>query len=67
MIKSLNTKNLLGGLLLGVLASGSAVAADGNLRIGIEAAYPPFPSRPPKANWPASTTTSATRCARRCR
>ena len=42
MIKSLNTKNLLGGLLLGVLASGSAVAADGNLRIGIEAAYPPF-------------------------
>ncbi|WP_019396280.1 ABC transporter substrate-binding protein [Pseudomonas aeruginosa] len=42
MIKSLNTKNLLGGLLLGVLASGSAVAADGNLRIGIEAASPPF-------------------------
>lgn len=42
MIKSLNTKNLLGGLLLGVLASGSAVAADGSLRIGIEAAYPPF-------------------------
>ena len=42
MIKSLNTKNLLGGLLLGVLASGSALAADANLRIGIEAAYPPF-------------------------
>lgn len=36
------TQDLLGGLLLGVLASGSAVAADGNLRIGIEAAYPPF-------------------------
>lgn len=48
MIKSLNTKNLLGGLLLGVLASGSAVAADGNLRIGIEAAYPPFSFKTPE-------------------
>lgn len=45
MIRSLNTRNLLGDLLLGVFASGSAIAADGSLRTGIEVAYPPFSSK----------------------
>jgi len=36
---------LIGGLALGLLASSSSFAAEPTLRIGIEAAYPPFASK----------------------
>lgn len=37
--------NLISGLALGLLASSNLFAANSELRIGIEAAYPPFASK----------------------
>ncbi len=60
----MNRKALLGGLMLAAFATFSH-ADDKPLRIGIEAAYPPFAYKTPEAASPASTTTSAMRCAKR--
>lgn len=54
---------LLGALALSLMSP--LAMAEKPLRIGIEAAYPPSHSRLPMARSPASTTTSATPCAKR--
>jgi arginine/ornithine transport system substrate-binding protein len=56
---------LITGLALSLLACSSVFAAEKTLRIGIEAAYPPFASKPIKAKSSVSTTTSGMLCAPR--
>lgn len=55
---------LLGALALSVLSL-PTFADEKPLKIGIEAAYPPFASKAPTAASLVSTTTSATLCAKR--
>ena len=55
---------LLGALALSVFSLVSQ-ADEKPLKIGIEAAYPPFAFKQPMAASPVSTTTSATPCANR--
>lgn len=57
---------LLGALALSVLSM-QAFAEGKPLKIGIEAAYPPFASKAPDGSIAVLTTTSATPCASRCR
>ena len=56
---------LISGLALGLLAGSNLYAAENVLRIGIEAAYPPFASKTTRAKSWASITRSAMPCARR--